>query len=84
MRLFDHVRNLPLRIEHIELEPHALPLRHMTRRTTTVHLSGRGADGVGEDVSYDEALQVAFTQEAVPDIAGGCGMLAGRAAGPSA
>ena len=70
MRLFDRVRELPLVVERVELEPHALALKHMTRRTTVVHLHGGGHEGVGEDVSYDGDLQLAFTDESVPPLAG--------------
>ena len=70
MPLFDRVRELPLVVERVELEPHALPLKHMTRRTTVVHLHGGGHEGVGEDVSYDEDLQLAFTDDALPPLAG--------------
>ena len=70
MPLYDHVRDLPLSIERVELEPHSLPLRHMTRRTTVVHLHGAGEEGVGEDVSYDGDLQLAFTDDALPDLRG--------------
>ena len=70
MPLYDALRELPLAIERVELEPHVLPLKHITRRTTVVHLHGGGEEGVGEDVSYEEALQLAFTDEALPDLAG--------------
>ena len=70
MPLFDRVRELPLTIDRVELEPHALPLKHMTRRTTVVHLHGAGHEGVGEDVSYDGDLQLAFTDDALPSLAG--------------
>ena len=70
MPLFDRVRELPLTIDRVELEPHALPLKHMTRRTTVVHLHGAGSEGVGEDVSYDGDLQLAFTDDALPSLAG--------------
>ena len=55
MPLFDAVRGLSLLVERVDLEPHTLPLRHLTRRTTVIHLHGRGQEGVGEDVSYEEA-----------------------------
>ena len=42
----------------------------MTRRTTVVHLHGAGEEGVGEDVSYDGDLQLAFTDDALPDLRG--------------
>jgi hypothetical protein len=70
MPLFDRVRELPLVIDRIDLEPHALPLKHMTRRTTVIHLHGGGQEGVGEDVSYDGELQLAFTDDALPPLAG--------------
>jgi len=68
--LFDRVRELALTIDRVELEPHALPLKHMTRRTTVVHLRGAGQEGVGEDVSYDGELQLAFTDDALPSLTG--------------
>ena len=71
MPLYDAVKDLPLRIERVELEPHALSLKHMTRRTTVVHLHGAGHEGVGEDVSYDGELQLAFTLDALPELTGG-------------
>jgi len=70
MPLYDAVKDLTLTIERLELEPHVLPLKHITRRTTVVHLRGGGTEGVGEDVSYEEALQLSFTLEALPDLAG--------------
>ena len=70
MPLFDRVRELPLVIDRVELEPHALALKHLTRRTTVIHLHGGGHEGVGEDVSYDEDLQLAFTDDALPSLAG--------------
>ena len=70
MPLFDRVRELPLVIDRIELEPRALPLKHLTRRTTVIHLHGGGQEGVGEDVSYDGDLQLAFTDDALPPLAG--------------
>jgi hypothetical protein len=70
MPLSDSVRNLPLAVETVELEPLSLPLRHLTRRTTVVHLHGGGHEGVGEDVSYEEQLQLDFTADALPDLRG--------------
>jgi len=70
MPLYDTVRDLKLSIERVELEHLSLPLQHLTRRTTVVHLHGGGHEGVGEDVSYDEALQLAFSGEALPDLSG--------------
>jgi hypothetical protein len=70
MPLYDRIRDLPLALERVELEPRALPLRHMTRRTTVVHLHGGGEEGIGEDVSYEEDLQLAFSLEALPELRG--------------
>jgi hypothetical protein len=70
MPLFDAVRNLQLVVERVELEHLSLPLHHMTRRTTVVHLHGAGHEGVGEDVSYEEDLQLTFTEDALPDLTG--------------
>jgi hypothetical protein len=61
---------LSLAVERVELEHLALPRQHMTRRTTVIHLHGEGHEGVGEDVSYEEALQLAFTDDALPPLAG--------------
>jgi hypothetical protein len=54
MSLYDAVKDLPLVVERMELEPNVLPLKHMTRRTTVFRLSGGGDEGVGEDVTYEE------------------------------
>jgi hypothetical protein len=70
MPLFDGVRGLSVLIERVELEQLSLPLRHLTRRPSVIRLYGRGQEGVGEDVSYEEALQLAFTAEALPDLTG--------------
>lgn len=70
MPLYDAVKDLSITVERVELEPHELPLKHFTRRTTVVHLHGAGHEGVGEDVSYEEELQLAFTLDALPDLIG--------------
>jgi hypothetical protein len=70
MPLFDRVKDLTLAVDRVELEHLSLPLRHLTRRTTVVHLHGGGHEGVGEDVSYEEELQLAFTEDALPELAG--------------
>jgi hypothetical protein len=70
MPLYDAVKDLKLVVEGFELERKELPLKHFTRRTTVVHLLGNGQEGVGEDVSYEEELQLAFTADALPDLAG--------------
>lgn len=71
MPLYDAVKDLKLVVESVELEPKELPLKHFTRRTTVVRLSGDGYEGLGEDVSYEEELQLAFTAAALPDLVGG-------------
>jgi hypothetical protein len=44
---------LPLEVEHHELERLEKPVtRGFTRVTTVVHLHGRGAEGLGEDVTW--------------------------------
>ena len=55
MPLYDAVKDLTVTIERVELEPHVLPLKHLTRRTTVFRLHGSGEEGVGEDVTYEEA-----------------------------
>ena len=45
MPLYDRVKDLALTVERVELEPHVLPLKHMTRRTTVFHLHGGGPRG---------------------------------------
>jgi hypothetical protein len=70
MPLYDAVKDLTLTVERVELERHELPVKNFTRRTTVVHLHGAGHEGVGEDVSYEEDLQLAFTADALPDLTG--------------
>ena len=70
MPLYDAVKDLSLTVERVELERHELPVKNFTRRTTVVHLHGAGHEGVGEDVSYEEDLQLAFTDDALPDLTG--------------
>jgi hypothetical protein len=70
MPLFDRVRNLKLVVANVELEPLAHPLGFMTRRTTVIHLRGAGQEGLGEDVSYEEDVQLSFTDDALPPLAG--------------
>jgi hypothetical protein len=67
MPLFDLVKDLPLTIEQVELEPHALSLGFMTRRTTVYRLAGAGEEGVGEDVTYEEQHHL---DADAPDLAG--------------
>ena len=70
MPLYDAVKDLKLIVERVELEHLSLTLQSMTRRTTVIHVLGGGHEGVGEDVSYEEELQLAFTEEALPDLTG--------------
>ena len=59
---------LPLEIEDVGLERQELAVSPEFRRvTTTVHLRGRGADGLGEDVTYQDVLHETFPQ---PQVAG--------------
>jgi L-alanine-DL-glutamate epimerase-like enolase superfamily enzyme len=58
MALYDLVRDLPLRVDGYELEPHELYVRpDFTRKTTVVRLRGAAEEGLGEDVTYDGAAQ---------------------------
>jgi L-alanine-DL-glutamate epimerase-like enolase superfamily enzyme len=58
--------HLRLQIESYELEGLAAEVSSgFTRRTTVIHLRGGGEEGVGEDVTYDKDVQLAF-QEAGP------------------
>jgi hypothetical protein len=60
--------DLPLEIEAVELERQELAVSPEFRRvTTTVHLRGRGEEGLGEDVTYQADLQDDFP---LPDVAG--------------
>jgi L-alanine-DL-glutamate epimerase-like enolase superfamily enzyme len=57
--LWGLVRDLPLVIEGVALEP--LSVRYspeFERRSTVVHLYGAGQEGIGEDVIYDPELHV--------------------------
>jgi len=51
--LYDAVRDLPLVIEAYVLEGVQLQARSdFLRKTTLIHLKGRGEEGIGEDVTY--------------------------------
>lgn len=67
MPLYDAVRELTLVVERVEHEPHVLPLKHITRRTTVFRLHGAGHEGVGEDVTYEEAHHATV---GLPDLTG--------------
>jgi hypothetical protein len=66
MALFDRVADLPLSVEEAELEGLAVDVSRFVRRSTVVRLHGRGEVGVGEDVTYEEELQLAFQAEGPP------------------
>jgi L-alanine-DL-glutamate epimerase-like enolase superfamily enzyme len=61
---YELIADLPLTIEEYELEGRELrPNPDFTRLTTTIHLRGGGAEGLGEDVTY-EALDHIALQDA--------------------
>ena len=63
MTLYETVRDLPLVVERYDLAAHAYVISpEFTRRTTVIRLTGRGEEGLGEDVTYDGALQEAQQQ----------------------
>jgi hypothetical protein len=69
---YDLVAGLPVVVEDYELEGLEQPVSSdFVRRTTVVHLHGRGHEGLGEDVVYDDQDQLRF-QQAGPtlDLAG--------------
>jgi len=64
MSSWEQLAELPLQIEQYSLEPlEAQVSSEFTRKTTVIHLRGAGAEGAGEDVTYDaldhEILQAA-------------------------
>lgn len=69
--LWSAIRELPLRIEAVALEPLERETPFFLRRTTVVRLSGDGHEGVGEDVTYDpEAHPALQAWDALPDLRG--------------
>ncbi len=66
MPLFDRVADLPLAVERAELEPLDVDVGAFVRRSTVVHLHGDGEEGLGEDVTYEEELQLAFHADGPP------------------
>ncbi len=53
MSLYESVKDLPLEIEGYSLEGLELQARSdFLRKTTVVHLQGKGDEGIGEDVTY--------------------------------
>ncbi len=56
MSLYDTVKNLALTIERYELEGLEEQVSSgFLRKSTVIHLHGAGAEGLGEDVTYDAA-----------------------------
>jgi L-alanine-DL-glutamate epimerase-like enolase superfamily enzyme len=61
MATYELIADLPLTIETYELEGRELQVGpEFTRLTTTLHLRGAGAEGLGEDVTYDALDHVAL------------------------
>ncbi|MEA2492390.1 MAG: hypothetical protein QOJ29_301 [Thermoleophilaceae bacterium] len=66
---YELIADLPLTIDDYELEGRELQVGpEFTRLTTTIHLRGGGAEGLGEDVTY-EALDHVALQDAGPSLA---------------
>ena len=64
MKTYDALARLPFAVESYALEGRAQPVSSgFTRRTTVIRLAGEGLEGVGEDVTYDEADQLAFQED---------------------
>lgn len=59
MSLYERLAELPIRIESYELEDRDRAYGGFTRPSTIVHLKGGGAEGVGEDVIYDDLDHIA-------------------------
>jgi hypothetical protein len=58
-RLYDRVRDLPVRIDGYDVEPRSVTFGpQFTRYTTIFHLHGAGETGLGEDVVYGPDDQV--------------------------
>jgi L-alanine-DL-glutamate epimerase-like enolase superfamily enzyme len=54
MSTWEQLADLPVRIDSYELEPlRALVSSEFERKSTVIHLRGDGAEGLGEDVTYD-------------------------------
>jgi L-alanine-DL-glutamate epimerase-like enolase superfamily enzyme len=72
MSTYDLVADLPVRIEGYDLEGLVQNVSSdFERKTTIIHLRGRGEEGVGEDVVYDAVdHEIAQTAGPVLDIAG--------------
>jgi hypothetical protein len=64
---FDRLADLPLEIEGYELEGLEFQTPGFERLSTVIHLRGDGAEGLGEDVTYDALDHVAL-QDAGPTL----------------
>jgi hypothetical protein len=69
---YDLIKDLPLRIDSLELEGRELAFgEEFVRKTTTIHLGGDGETGLGEDVVYDpEDHEILQAAEGSIDLAG--------------
>jgi L-alanine-DL-glutamate epimerase-like enolase superfamily enzyme len=64
MNTYSLVSELAVEIDSYELEPLSVEVSpEFTRRTTVIHLHGRGEEGIGEDVTYSPDDQIAFQEE---------------------
>ena len=72
MSSYDQIADLPLEIDSYQLEGLSFESPGFDRLSTVVHLSGKGEEGVGEDVVYDALDHIALRD------AGASQPLAGR------
>jgi L-alanine-DL-glutamate epimerase-like enolase superfamily enzyme len=69
VKTWEQLAGLPLQIDAYELEPlQALVSSEFERKSTVIHMSGAGHEGVGEDVTYD-AVDHEILQAAGPSLA---------------
>jgi hypothetical protein len=69
---YEKIAGLRLQIDGSRLEPLELnTAAGWSRRTTVIRLRGNGVEGVGEDVTYDGGIQIAFAKQAsLPELVG--------------
>ena len=60
---YDRIADLSLAVDEYRVEPLAQRMSGWVRRTSVVVLRGRGHEGLGEDVTWQEADQLAFQNE---------------------
>jgi len=53
--LWERVKDVAVEVDDYELETLRIDVGEMTRKTTVVHLHGRGEEGIGEDITYEVA-----------------------------